>query len=204
MLTVVLLLAAAAQAPEDAPALSNAERATLRERAMSTVERPRSRPFYTDKVEGRRHPELFFRYELFDELLMVLCPLNEHRDAAKRGWEAELARRGVDGRSFWVELEQSVGSYQSAHCLRRGVTRGSRLTRVLVKSVHGDAQFPVRVDLQQCRRRFAAFEAAQRMIGKTTLDKILYTVVAPVTNLSYASTEPHHVEEMAYIDRGCK
>ncbi|HEV8435415.1 MAG TPA: hypothetical protein VGR95_18545 [Thermoanaerobaculia bacterium] len=191
--------------------MTDSERAAARLGAMTHGEDPRvphvnstgpSR--YADVVDGRRNPERFFRYELFDELLMALCPENVHRDAAKRDWGPALRSVGVDDAAFWATLEASAGSYRSAHCVRRGVAVGSRTTRVEIKSARGGAAVPVRVDLQKCRSRAAAFDAVERALGKATLAKVLYGVVAPVTSLSYSGSEEHHVDEMLYIEGGCK
>jgi hypothetical protein len=132
---------------ETALAMTDAERARRRQAGMSRVE-TRSphlnlrQSSYTEKVDGRRNPELFFRHELFDELLMALCPLYEHHDAAKRDWGPALRSIGVDDSLFWGQLERSVGSCRSAHCLRRGVTvPDHRDATVRVKSAHGEFRF---------------------------------------------------------------
>jgi hypothetical protein len=195
---------------EKAVAMTDAERAAVRLSAMTRGENPRAPHVnsvvgsrYTDVIDGRRNPERFFRYELFDELLMALCAENVHRDAARRDWTPALRSVGVDDTIFWTTLENSVGSYRSAHCVRRGVAVPARTTPVQIISVRGGA-VPVRIDLQQCRSRAAAFDAAQRAIGKATLARVLYGVVAPVTSLSYSTSDEHHIDEMLYIEGGCK
>jgi hypothetical protein len=200
------------RAYERALAMSDSDRATARQAAMTRGDNPRSphvnaikTTTYTDNIDGRRNPELFFRYELFDELLMVLCPENVHRDAARRDWGTDLRNLGVDDMSFWTELATSAGSYRSAHCVRRGLTLPDHATtRVRIKNQRGDGEVQVRVDLQQCRSRAAAFVAAQRAIGKATLSKVLYGVVAPVSKLSYSTSDEHHIDESLYIEEGCK
>jgi hypothetical protein len=159
---------------------------------------------FTDDIDGHRNPELFFRYELFDELLMALCPENVHREAARRDWGPALRGLGVDDTSFWAQLATSIGAYRSARCVRRGVTVAGHSTSLRIKNARGDGEVQVRIDLQQCRSRAAAFGAAQKAIGKATLSRVLYGVVAPVSNLSYATSNEHHIDELLYIEAGCK
>jgi hypothetical protein len=196
---------------EKAIAMTDFERAEARLNAMSRGENPRAPHVsstrsskLTDAVDGRRSPERFFRYELFDELLMALCAENAHHDAARLDWAPALRSVGVDGSTFWPALESSIGSYRSAHCVRHGVAVRARTASVQIKTVRGDAEVQVRVDLQQCRSRAAAFGAAERAIGKATLAKVLYGVVAPVTSLSYSTSDEHHVDQMLYMEGGCK
>src|SRR5947209_9233586 len=87
---------------EKATAMTGSERAIARLTAMTRGENPRAphatamaATRYIDAVDGRRNPERFFRYELFDELLMALCTENVHREAAKRDWGPALRSVGV-------------------------------------------------------------------------------------------------------------
>lgn len=194
-------------------AMTDLERATARQAAMSRGDMPRSPHVsaarststnFSDVVDGRRNPEMFFRYELFDELVMVFCPENEYREAAKQGWSPDLRGLGIDDALFWEQLEQSVGSYRSEHCIPRGRTVGGHTVSVRIKTMRGEGDVKVHVDLQKCRGRAAAFDAAQKAIGKVTLAKVLYGVVAPVSKLSYATGDEHHIDEMLYIEGGCK
>ena len=195
---------------EKAMAMTDAERARRRQAGMSRVESPRSPRFnarqsqYTESLDGRRNPELFFRHELFDEILWSLCPFNEHRDVAKRDWGSQLRSLGVDDSLFWEQLERSAGSYRSAHCIPKGGMPGGRTVAVRVKSIDGGGEVQLHVDLQRCRSRFAALEAAQKAIGKATLDKVLYAVVAPVTSMSFATSRDHRIDELVYFERGCQ
>jgi len=193
-------------------ALTNIERALRRQAALMRRDMPATRghvrvmqPAYTETVTGRLHPELLFRHELFDYLVLVLCPLSKYRDAAKRDWSTELRGIGVDDSVFWKRLEKSAGAYRSVHCVGPGVTRpGHPLTSVRVKNLRGDGEVQILVDLQQCRRRFAAIQSAQNSIGNATLDKVLYSVVAPVTNFSTSTSEGNYIEKLLYLEEGCK
>ena len=155
-------------------------------------------------IDGKKHPELFFRHELFDELVSVFCPANVHRDAMKAGWGSEIRSLAIDDQAFWAKLERSIGGYRPPYCGKRGLIRPEhRVEAVRIRNFRGEGEVTIHVDRQSCRNRYAVFLAARRAVGPATLDEVLYRLVGTKEWISYSSTKPHYVDELLYWETGC-
>ncbi len=173
---------------------------------MSDQERAaqRNSRTFVEKIDGRTHPELFFRHELFDMLVSGVCPANPRAAAIRAPYGPSLRAMGLDDQAFWRRLSAAVGTYTPFdYCAPPGVSRRhERRVAVRVKFGSGDP-VTVHVFREECRARYAAMQRVRKELGRTTLDRVLYGVIAPNQQMSYAGTEEHRIEELQFIESGC-
>jgi len=197
-----LILAAILGRPVVVGVVSMSDDARARRRASQmTIDKSGG---YRESIDGRKTPELYFRHELFDTLASAICPLDKRAAARRASYAAGLTSLGIEPSAFWRHLSDALGSYVPPGCGASGVDRhnGPR-TAVSVKSLRGDSVV-IHVSLSSCRARAAAITAAQKAIGKETLDKVLYSIVATNLQSSFFGTDKERVEQLRYIEGGCR
>jgi hypothetical protein len=133
-------------------------------------------------IDGRRNPELFLPYELFDSLLSGFAA-----DAELRRKQRGLLRHGIrsfgyDDAEFWSRLEAlaaaSIAFRQEGPPRRLQLEDADERTCIRYKA------------LQAARLEFARF------------DEFLYTVIAPHTSMGVATSEENAVALLRRAEEG--
>jgi hypothetical protein len=132
-------------------------------------------------IEGKRNPELLFPHELFDMLLAGIDPRESNRLKARARFDPGIRALGVDEAVFWERIDDAAHDYFAA-----------------VIAGHGGAhEAGSRCELRK------ALETSAMMIGRETLYRVLYTVVAPGMWSSGSTNSPHPAKDLLNEAKGC-
>jgi hypothetical protein len=108
-------------------------------------------------IKGKRNPELLFPHEIFDMLVAGIDPRESRRLKARAGFDPGIRALGVDETVFWERIANAAHDYIAAVIAGHG----------------GSHEAGSRCALHK------ALEMSAMMIGRETLYRALYTVVAP-------------------------
>lgn len=155
-------------------------------------------PTATERIDGRKTPELFLPGELFDSLLsQVFAPEKESADlqASRSGFEQRAAALGL-GRDLWDRLEESAAPYLK---LFQSEDRQDRATRAI--AAKGEEE-----ELRNCRARARALEAAEAEFGEEAFLRLLYEGVAPYVRQAslLPSDYQWQAERLRFQEGGCR
>lgn len=136
-------------------------------------------------IDGRRNPELFLPHELFSTLLSGFTP-----DLALRQKQRDALRHGVrsfyvDEKEFWSRLEGIASRavvVKYAPYESKNEPAAKRRERLCIS--HGA--------LQEARREFLRF------------DEFLYTVIAPWSQISEATSFSDPTARLRDAEKGCQ
>ena len=140
------------------------------------------RPFEY-RIDGRRNPELFLSFELFDSLLSGLSPQDSMRSGQRRFISKSIRSFGYDEQKFWSSLE-------SVSAIYLGVKEKSCADKACIDA--------------RCSARYDALEAARQLFGPEEFNRFLYVVVAPNKQLALASLYKGHRESLRRQESGCR
>jgi hypothetical protein len=144
----------------------------------------RERASISYSIDGRYHPELFLSHELFDTLITGFTPDLELRAKQRDFLREDLLKHGFDQELFWVQLESVGGEYARLHYDQtKATTKG--------------------VDIERCRSRFRALEAARFLFGRQRLDRFLYEALAPKTSFSVTTAGIDQASRLRQAEEGC-
>ena len=116
-------------------------------------------------VDGKRNPELLLPHELFEGIVAGVDPDHPDLRIRQRALLAPgLRELGISCDQFWADLSATASDYAR--------TRWSRPK-----------------DL--CIMRNAALQAAEAKIGRETLYRVFYEVMAPYSGVAEATNDPH-------------
>lgn len=135
-------------------------------------------------IDGRRNPELFLSFELFDMLLFGLASDETHRAKQRQFCGEPIRSLGYDEEMFWTSLASVSGNY------------------LQIKNDESCADAPCAEE--RCKKRYDAMEAARRLFGRAALNRILYTVVAPTMQQSTATLDTNHRAALERQESGCR
>lgn len=128
--------------------------------------------------------ELFMPHELFDILLQSVAGDRENREHGRHALAAGLKTLGFANPDvFWSDLERAARRYLA----------------LKAKPVTGREQWT-----EVCSARIEALNDARRVFGKARFDEILYRLIAPDTQSSFATTYPDPAEELRRDAGGCR
>jgi hypothetical protein len=141
------------------------------------------RPF-TYEIDGRRNPELFLPFELFDMLLFGLTPDESHRTKQRLFFRKSIHSLGYEDEMFGSSLASVSGDYLEI-----------RNREDCNDKACSDAR---------CTARYDALEAARQLFGEAKFNRILYTVVAPTMQQSTATLDSGHRVALQREEMGCR
>lgn len=155
---------------------------------------------FVDHVDGHTQPALLLPFELFDSLLKGLGADPALRENAHKSFDARLRSFGYDPDKFWAVLRSASLSYIA----RLDAAKQKRGMSTFKTSGGKTLWAPISQDL--CMDRAAALQSSRRAFGPTKFDEILYSVVAPEVAVSSTGSlsSSDHMEQLAYMARGCK
>jgi hypothetical protein len=142
-------------------------------------------------IDGALHPELFLPYELFTCLLDAVDPRYSaaERKVKQEFYDRGLRKIGYRPADFWGIFAPLVARYYR-------VQRDTEQREPRHDSI--DAHVAL------CRERIVLLEAARERFGRTTFDRILYTVVAPKTFQTGSVPGPDGAAGLKYLSGGCQ
>lgn len=135
------------------------------------------------RIDGRRNPELFLTFELFDSLMLGLSPDEAMRAPARQRKQKVLRSLGFDEAAFWTRLESVSLIYLETQ------------ERVCTTKECADAR---------CAARFDAMEAARKLFGTQEFDRMLYLAVAPALKKATATLDRNHRAALQREELGCR
>ncbi|HEV2722324.1 MAG TPA: hypothetical protein VG323_20055 [Thermoanaerobaculia bacterium] len=142
-------------------------------------------------IDGSVHPELFLPYELFTCLLDAVDPRYSAAERkVKQGfYNAGLRKFGTRPADFWAIFSRLVARY---YRIETAAKQG------------GSHQSGLDPNVALCRERITLLNASRERFGRTTFDRILYTVVAPNTLQTGAVPGPEGAAGLKYLSGGCQ
>lgn len=149
-------------------------------------------------ASGREHPELIFRWQLFDYLVRgAFVSPPDYRDNFRHAIEARAAALGL-GTDTWEKLRTASAPF----------IENRKKAMLLIQTVPADDSSAVQEDFlrhsaQDCTLRIEAMRASAAAIGDETLDRLLYVAVAPnfSTTIQYSEDE---IQTLAWVEGGCE
>ena len=132
-------------------------------------------------IDGRRNPELFMPFELFDSLVSAVDPRPEIRDKARTYLGPGIATLDLEPSEFWKTLETHAGQY-ARH-------------RIAPQRDNGTAI---------CAERVQTLTRMQTAIGNDILQRVLYQVVAPTMVHVESTNFPDPAGQLRRTARGCQ
>ena len=142
----------------------------------------KDRPFEYG-IDGRRNPELFLSFELFDALLTGLSPQESTRTSQRQLRQKYLRSLGYDPNVFWGSLEGLSADYLDTQ------------TRMCTDKACADAR---------CVARFQALEAARKLFGRDEFNRLLYLAVAPTLRHATATMDKNYRADLERQELGCR
>jgi hypothetical protein len=155
---------------------------------------------FVDAFEGKHHPELFLPHEVFDELIKLAFTGSPRASRIiQDGFKHDVKRIGLPS-DFWERLHSlstiyiaDLGDLTDAGAGIRKLTGRGR--------ERAEARLAARqVDL--CRSRVDALDAARREFGRERFDRFLYEVIA--VNMFYGADRLPYAELLQQAERGCR
>jgi hypothetical protein len=214
---MVLLSAITLQAQRQAWEWTDEERLAVRfdpksiaERAAAAAADPNGPRFRSQKngpqplakkqmqvIVGRRNPELFMPYELFDTFLGGLVqndPSLFRQEIDERGAYLELPA------DFWPVMEEITKPFVAS---RREQMRLGRTLKGPDDPRQAEVQAAIRrLQAGDCAARADALAEARRRFGRTTIDRLLYELLAP-DQMNF-SDDPFPATRLLEIAGGCR
>jgi len=135
------------------------------------------------RIDGRRNPELFLSFELFDGILTGLSPDASLRAKQRQFLGKSIRSLGYQDEMFWSSLESVSGNYLAIK------------DRVCTDKACSDAR---------CASRHDALGAARQLFGEKEFNRILYTVVASTMRQSTATLDSGHRASLRREEMGCR
>lgn len=159
---------------------------------------------WVDVIDGRRHPELFFPTQLFEQVVVLGFVVE---DPWRDVWAEGVKAAGLPS-DFWPRLHEISAEYiedlqrhrTAALMSRPTARRGSaRVVDAVDTSRHVEVASSLRPLL--CRERFEALTKARAAFGPA-LDRFMYERVAP-ERFDYID-DRHDVVVLQSEARGCR
>jgi hypothetical protein len=133
-------------------------------------------------VEGKRNPELLFPHELFDMLLGGIDPNESTRQKERAHLDPGIRSLGLNETEFWDRIDQAAHEYIAAQVAGHGGAHEAGSRCALHK----------------------ALEMSESLIGRDTLYRVLYIVVAPGMFQSESTNFPDPGKEALRRAKGCE
>jgi hypothetical protein len=154
-------------------------------------------------VEGRKTPELFLAWELFDALLDRGFSLEgeKYNLLTRRPIEERAAALGF-GRDLWPRLEKVASPY-----LRLQAEEAARQLSGSKPHAGAEAKNQFKMSagsLHLCRARAQALSDAKAEFGEEAFLRLLYEAVAPEVQFTYLSIDPEYDDQLRFIEGGCR
>jgi len=153
----------------------------------------------TDRIDGRKTPELFLPSELFDSLMNLGFPQDAHDQMKTRDIVAKRAAALGFGRDMWRRLERTSAQYLS---LRHKIAQSAdTMQPVGVETLAMDND-----ELRWCRARSSAIAAAKSDFGEEAFLRLLYLAVAPHISRTYLVKDGYaaHARFLLFVEGGCR
>lgn len=146
-----------------------------------------------DRFNGREHPELFFRFEIFDHLMRVAYS-PETADAYRAAVASDVRSLGLPD-DFWNRVGALAAPYLADEQRERELSTARM-------SLEGRRAELASVQRRKCADRARAIAAARATFGPDRFDRFLYEVVAR-DMFSISDTLPSP-SGLAAAARGCE
>jgi hypothetical protein len=147
-------------------------------------------------IEGRRTPELFLTWELFNSLLSRAFPRGgESAEPLRRPIEQRAAALGF-GRDLWPRLRKV------AEPLLKLEAEQERLRRS--PSVPASGYKLDAWSIHLCRVRAQAIADAKAEFGEEAFLRLLYEALAPEVQLLYGAVDPELADHLRFLEGGCR
>ena len=178
-----------------------------RQKAIQALRPPDEDPLFkvddqarrpADVINGKRTPELFLTYELFNFLLDSGLPADGHIRSESRGpIEARAAALGF-GQDLWPRLEKAAAPFLD---LRREAERLRISHNASLAEFKKDSQA-----MHWCRTRAQAIASAKAEFGEEPFLRLLYEAVAPNIDMrSFLGSEPADLgKHLRFLEGGCQ
>ncbi len=149
---------------------------------------------------GSEHPDLFFRWELFQRLMLSGFGPLEQRAPFRRDVESRASSAGLAAPD-WEKLERAAKPWLASVAAQRRAAAG---LDALDPGAREERLAAIRsMQANDCSMRAQALAAAERALTRPSLDRLLFEAVAPgvaVTTLAKYDTLEHH----RFIEGGCR
>jgi len=154
--------------------------------------RPQSAPVRREDVhnysiDGSRYPELLLPHELFQSLLTGFVPEDHRRMRQRESLRRGIVAAGFDEELFWTKLRSAAGDYIDNY----------------VYPPPGSIESESRGHKTLCRAAFLALNSARQALGREEFDRLLYEVVAPLTQVASATSAADPAAELRQVAGGC-
>jgi hypothetical protein len=155
---------------------------------------------FVDAFDGKGHPELFLPHEVFDELIKLsFSGSPRSSQMIHDGFRQDVERLGLPA-DFWERLRSLSTIYIADLSDLSTVGTGLRLQKGHARERSEEILGSKEIDV--CRSRADALDAARREFGRERFDHFLYEVIA--TNMFYGADRLPHPELLRNAERGCR
>lgn len=151
-------------------------------------------------IDGRKDPELFLPWELFNHLLAVAYSGDaESQQVFRQAVERNLGSVQLPD-DFWKRLGSVASEYLESISLQR--SRASELKTASSLEARALSEQLQELQASDCLLRYRAFISAEEQFGSQLLRLILYKGLAPETFIVAPETEGE-VERLLFVQGGC-
>jgi hypothetical protein len=169
---------------------------TLEERLAARLDRGRAaargasggQAIHDYALDGSRDPELLLPHELFQSLLTGFVPDPARRERQRAAQRPRLAAVHLNEELFWATLHTAAAPY---------------LDTYLYPSPEATGAETAKQSATPCRAAFAALNRARDAFGRDVFDRFLYEAVAPVTQVTVATSASDPAAELRSTASGC-
>ena len=161
--------------------------------AGQPIARPQSAPgrredVHNYSIDGSRYPELLLPHELFQSLLTGFVPEDHRRMQQRESLRRGIIAVGFDEELFWTKLRSAAGDY---------------IDHYVYPPLGSTESEPRGGHKPLCRAAFLALNSARQAFGRDEFDRLLYEVVAPLTQVASATSAADPAAELRQVAGGC-
>lgn len=148
----------------------------------------------SDRIDGRKYPELYLPFELFIVLLDHGFPPDGQYTSELRGPIEERAAALGFGQDLWPRLEKAAAPLLELH---REDERLHRSAPTSAPDLKDDGR-----SILFCHTRARAMAAAKAEFGEEPFLRLLYEAVAPDLQIEFFP--PGVAKDLHYLEAGCQ
>jgi hypothetical protein len=151
-------------------------------------------------IRGKDHPELFLPWELYRDAVSTYLAAPEDWRTRHRARANDELRVFTDPLEFWNVLALASAPYaamlEREHALLQKLNAAAPEDRLpLQRQIASEAE-------AQCAARAAGLAAAEQALGRETLYRFLYEIVAPPIVMT--SSGPERAAQLRFVAGGCR
>lgn len=202
VLLFVVPVAFAQKRPWDIPDEERIARRVDPDAIRARVPKERAHEPDINIIVGRQHPELFLPWELYRDAVDTYLVAPADWRARQRAVANDHLRVFTDPIAFWDAFEKASAPYTEILVRENAIIEKLNATPASEHEPLIDEFKALQQSHPQCGPRAAGLAAAEQAVGRETLYRFLYEVVA--VSITSTTTGVERADQLRFIAKGCR